>query len=336
MITARGRVDRVVAETDFSGVVRLDRGEVTLLSAAYGLADRRHSIPMTVDSQLAIASGSKAMTALTIAVLIERGQLEWSTPARSILGSDLPMIADDVTVEHLLAHRSGIGDYLDEEADTTEEYPMPISVHRLADTEDFLAVLDGFPTRFAAGERFSYCNGGYVVLALLAERVAGAGFHDLVEELVCRPAGMIDTGFLRSDDLPARAAIGYVEVDGHWRTNVFHLPVRGSGDGGIYSTTADLHRFWTALFDHRIVTGATLDLMLRPRPTSEQKSDQRYGLGFWLPAGGDRVMLGGRDAGVSFRSVHDHAAGTTSTVIGTTTDGAWPVGRCLDSILDES
>lgn len=335
MITVRDRVERVVAETGFSGVARLDRGEETLLSGAYGLADRRHAIPMTVDSQLAVASGSKAMTALIIAVLIERGQLEWSTRARAILGPDLPLIADDVTVEHLLAHRSGIGDYLDEESDSIEDYPMPISVHRLATTEDFLAVLDGYPTKFPAGERFSYSNGGYVVLALIAERIADSGFHDLVEELVCRPAGMIDSGFLRSDDLPARAAVGYVEVDGQWRSNVFHLPVRGSGDGGMYTTTADLHRFWTALFDHRIVTARTLDRMLRPRPTSDQEPDQRYGLGFWRPAGGDRVMLGGRDAGVSFRSVHDHAAGTTATVIGTTTDGAWPVGRCLDSILDE-
>ena len=47
--------------------------------------------------------------------LIEDGTLELSTTARSLLGGDLPLIRDDVTVEHLLAHRSGIGDYLDEE-----------------------------------------------------------------------------------------------------------------------------------------------------------------------------------------------------------------------------
>ena len=76
----------------------------------------------------------------------------------------------------------------------------------------------------AAGERFAYNNGGYVVLALLAERASGVDFHELVRTLVCEPAGMVDTAFLRSDELPGRAALGYLGKDG-LRTNVFHLPV---------------------------------------------------------------------------------------------------------------
>ena len=79
---------------------------------------------------------------------------------------------------------------------------MPVSVHRLATTDDFLPILDGYPTKFPAGERFSYCNGAFVVLALIAERVAGRSYHDLVREVVCSPAGMSDTDFLRSDALP--------------------------------------------------------------------------------------------------------------------------------------
>ena len=88
-----------------------------------------------------------------------------------MLGDDLPLIDDAVTVEHLLAHRSGIGDYLDEDADMDiNDYLMPVPVHSWPTTEDFLAVLDGYPTKFPAGERFAYCNGGYIVLALIAER----------------------------------------------------------------------------------------------------------------------------------------------------------------------
>ena len=78
------------------------------------------------------------------------------------------------------------------------------------------------------------------MLALIAERVSGLPFHDLVRQRVCEPSGMRDTEFLRSDELPGRAAVGYLVIDGMWRANVFHLPVRGSGDGGIYSTVADV------------------------------------------------------------------------------------------------
>ena len=150
-----------------------------------------------------------------------------------------------MTVEDLLGHRSGIGDYLDEESDLSlSDYLMPVSVHRLAETTDFLPLLDGHPAKFPAGQRFSYCNSGYVILALIIERAVGLGYHDAVQQLVLDPAGMADTAFLRSDDLPGRAAVGYVEIDGQWRTNVFHLPVRGNGDGGAYSTVDDLARFW--------------------------------------------------------------------------------------------
>ncbi|MET1005601.1 MAG: serine hydrolase domain-containing protein [Propionibacteriaceae bacterium] len=328
------RLDQAASETDFHGVVRLDRAGVTEVDRAYGLADRRHHVPMTVDSQLGIASGSKAMTALVVMALVERGVWSLSTRARDLLGSDLPLIGDDVTLEHLLAHRSGIGDYLDEESAEVEDYAMPISVHLLATTVQFLPVLDGHPTKFSAGERFSYCNGGYVVLALLAERVTGATYQDLVHDLVCQPAGMVDSGFFRSDDLPERAAVGYVDLDGRRLTNVFHLPVVGNGDGGLYSTTADVHRFWAALFDHRIVTGPTLQQMLPRRSSSgPSPSDHGYGLGFWRPAAGDQVMLEGCDAGVSFRSVHDLVAGATYTVISNTTDGAWPLARVMDAAL---
>jgi CubicO group peptidase (beta-lactamase class C family) len=68
---------------------------------------------------------------------------------------------------------------------------MPVPVHELATTEDYLAVLDGHASKFAPGERFAYCNAGYVVLALIAERASGMPFHELVEA-ACLPARRID------------------------------------------------------------------------------------------------------------------------------------------------
>ena len=109
---------------------------------------------------------------------------------RSILGTDLPLIDDRVTVEQLIGHRSGIGDYLDEdEIDDNNSYVLNVPVHQLVTIEDFLPVLDGHPMKHEPGETFTYCNGGYMVLALIAERVSGLPFHDLVDQWVCNRPG---------------------------------------------------------------------------------------------------------------------------------------------------
>jgi CubicO group peptidase (beta-lactamase class C family) len=329
------RVDALAAQTRFSGVARVDRCGRVELEKAYGFADRGHEIPNTIDTQFAIASGSKGLTALTLVSLIEDGALQLTTTARSVLGANLPLIDDDVTIEHLLSHRSGIGDYLDEDAGhAVTDYVMPVSVHELATTEQYLAVLGGHPMAFPSGERFAYCNSGYVVLALIAERASGVAFHDLVRQRVCAPAGMDDTEFLRSDELPGRAALGYLTEDSP-RTNVFHLPVRGSGDGGMYSTAADISALWSAFFGGRIVSMEWVAEMVRPRSEVPEES-RRYGLGFWLDASSDVVKLEGCDAGVSFRSVHDPASKTTRTVISNTSEGAWAIARLLDEQLATS
>ena len=153
-------------------------------------------------------------------------------------------------------------------------------------------------------------------------------FHDLVRTLVCEPAGMLDTAFLRSDELPGRAALGYLSVDG-LRTNVLHLPVRGNGDGGIYSTAADLSALWDGLFAGRIVSPERLAEMVRPRSDWPEES-RRYGLGFHLHATGDGVWLEGYDAGVSFTSLHQPASLVTYTVISNWSEGAWPIVRLLN------
>ena len=323
----------VASETGFSGVVRVDDGEGTQLSEAFGFAHRGFRLPNTVDTQFAIASGGKGFTALAVVSLIVDGTLSLDTTARSVLGTDLPEIADDVTIGHLLAHRSGIGDYIDEENEDLSpvDYVLVSPVHELADTEAFLSEVGGYPTKFLAGDRFSYCNGGYIVLALLAERAGGATYHDLVTERVIVPAGLADTAFLRSDEPSARMALGHLYPEG-LRTNLLHLPVRGNGDGGIYTTVADMHTFWSALAEGLIVPKEWVEEMTRPRSAAPEEK-ARYGLGFWLAENGPTQMLVGGDAGVSFYSAYDPTTHLTWTVISNSTDGAWPMVRHLEKAV---
>ena len=326
-------VDDTASRTGFSGVVRVDRAGTTELSRAYGLADRAHRVPNTVETQFAVASGSKTLTALAVMGLVERGILELGTTARSLLGDDLPLIADDVTIEHLLSHRSGIGDYFDDDGDVSD-YLLPVPPARLVSPEDYLPILDGYPTVFPAGTDFLYCNGAFVVLALLAQRASGVPFHDLVRQRVFEPAGLTATDYLRSDDLPGDAAIGWVEMNGAWRTNVHHLPVIGGGDGGAYTTTADMLRLWKAFFAGRIVPLELVSEMVKVRST--QEDDDSYGLGLWLDPHTDAVELEGYDPGISFRSVHQPSRQVTWTIISNWSDGAWPLADRMAHLLGTS
>jgi CubicO group peptidase (beta-lactamase class C family) len=322
-------VDQAAAESGFSGAVRVDIGEQTVHARAYGLADRANGVANTLGTRFATASAAKGFTALAVMSLVEDGTLALDAPVRRWLRDDLPLIADDVTVEQLLCHRGGIGDYLDEDAGgEVTDHVLPVPVHRLDAAEDYLAVLDGFPTAFPAGERFFYNNGGFVVLALVAERSSGVPYHDLVSTRVTEPAGMADTAFLRSNALPGGVATGYLVGGDDLRTNLLHLPVRGVGDGGAHSTVADFATFWTALFAGRIVRPDTVAAMVAEHGVAPE-DPRRYGLGFWLEPDGDGVQLEGYDAGVSFRSQHRPSSGLTWTVVSNWSDGAWPVAKAL-------
>jgi CubicO group peptidase (beta-lactamase class C family) len=315
-------IDALVDASHFSGVVSIDREGVPEFVKAYGFAHRAHRVPNTPDTRIAIASGSKVFTALSVLSLVEEEVLSLDTPVRSILKHDLPLIDDSVTVEHLLSHFSGIGDYLDESGDLeTDDYVLAVPVHTLDTTEAFLPVLDGFAQVARPGECFAYCNSGYMVLALIAERASGVPFHDLVQARVLDRAGMSRTAYLRSDVLPGDAALGYFDDEGD-RSSVLHLPVRGNGDGGAYSTAADLTRFWRALLAGEIVSRETVAEMARPRAEMPDEHE-RSGMGLFMLETGDALLIEGYDAGASFRSTHDPTTGRTVSVLGNSSEGAW-------------
>lgn len=114
----------------------------------------------------------------------------------------------------------------------------------------------------------------------------------------------------------------------------FHLPVRANGDGGIYTTAADVHTLWDALFAGRIVSVDTVAEMMSPRSDVPELS-MRYGLGFWLKPT-DAASLHGFDAGVGFVSVHDRHRRFTHPVLSNKSRGAWPVSQRLDQLLTPS
>jgi CubicO group peptidase (beta-lactamase class C family) len=330
VLRLRDELHAIADGHDFSGVLAVSREGRRLVELARGHADRANDRVITMDTRFAIASVVKGFTALTTMSLIGSGELNLDTTIRSLLPDALPMVDPAVTIEQLLDHTSGIGDYLDEEAlGDVDDYVMPISVHQLDEPRHYLPVLDGHPQRTPPGTTFAYNNGGYVLLSIALEIASGRSYYDLVQERVLDPAGMVDTAFERSDRLAPGAAIGYLK-DG--RSNVLHLPVRGAGDGGAYSTVRDLEAFWPALFAGRIVPVPAVDRMVEPR-NDDPSEGRQYGLGFWLRRDRPTVQIEGMDAGVSCRSVYDRPSTLSYTVISNTSSGVWPLVEYLDDRL---
>lgn len=328
-------IDTAADTAAFTGVVALDVGDRRVFEKTAGFAHRGCAAPNRPDTQFAIASGSKAFTALAVMSLVEENALKLDQPVRDLLGDDLPLIDDAVTIEHLLTHTSGIGDYLEEEGEwAASDFVLPVPVHTLTTAEAFIPVIDGFPQKSAPGERFSYCNGGYVVLAVAIERATTDAFHSVVRERVFERAGLEHTDYVRLDELPGSAATGYLFDEGD-RTNTLHLPVLGNGDGGAFTTAGDLHRFWQAFYTGDIVSPTSVEAMIRPRfdVAHERK---RYGMGFWLHRAADAAIIEGYDAGVSFRSTHIPASVTTASVLGNSSEGAWPVIGVVGKAIDEA
>jgi len=313
-----------VVPEDFSGVVQVRTGAAVDIQAG-GHADRVAGRLIDRSTRFACASAAKTFTALVVLRLVESGQLVLDAPVAPLV-PEVAQMSSAVTVRHLLEHTSGVGDYLDEgEIDDIEAFRLPVPVDGLTAPADLLPLLD-LPPRSAPGEPFRYNNSGYVLLAVLAERVGGRSYFAQIQD-VLDAAGMTASGFFHVDELPANTALGYLRTG---ETNRTCLPARGSGDGGIYLTTDDVQKFWSAFRSGELLSESLRADMVTPH---HQAGGGSYGWGIWLTADGTTWSLEGMDAGVSFRSTHVPERDLTVTVLANTTSGAWPVLKALDSAL---
>ncbi len=338
-----GRADRLFASLDsaaeanrFSGVVSLHLGPELAFERAYGYADRSNQVVNTMQTRFGTASATKAFTALSVCALMEKGPLALDTSVTDVLDVALPQVSKAVTIEHLLTHTSGIGDYYDEEVVTDfTSFHVSIPWYTLERPRDYVPLLAELPPKFSPGARFSYCNSGFILLGLVIEKLAGVAYQEFVQTRIFDRAEMSDSGFMRLDALPERTAIGYIDAVDRWRTNVYNLPVVGGPDGGAFSTAADMGKFWSALGRGLIVGREWRERFLEPHvPTPT--SGVLYGLGVWIYQLPDRPtfhFVEGADAGVSFSSLHGFESGAEYTVACNAPPGANKIVELLDDAI---
>ncbi|MFO8150098.1 MAG: serine hydrolase domain-containing protein, partial [Trueperaceae bacterium] len=264
----------------FSGVVSVrERGEV-VFERAFGLAHRAERIPNTPATRFGIASGTKTLTAIAVAQLVDQGRLAFEARLADCVDVPLPAFDPGVTLHHLLTHSAGIPDYFDEAVmDDYEALWRERPMYRFRTPSDFLPLFAHLPMKAAPGTTWAYNNAGYVLLGLAVERAAGMPFTAYVEQHVLRACGMTSSGFFPLDRLPGGTAHGYLPTgDGDWRTNAYAVPIVGGADGGAFTTTNDLAALWDALLGGRLVGEATLARMLTPHwRTDPEHDDGHYG-----------------------------------------------------------
>ena len=327
-------IEQTALETEFSGAVSIFKQGAAVYRCAYGERDRSNHLPNTVETRFGIASGTKLLTALGIGVLIDQDRLTVGTEVGELRGDFQTFIDPGATVGQLLTHTSGAYDYYDEDVVTDfESFYVDIPWYRLTTPSDYLPLFEGRSMKFRPGTRYSYSNGGYILLGIIIETITGRLYRDFIEEFVLVPAGMHKSGFFAFNDLPENVAFGYL-TEGV-QTNTYNLPIRGASDGGLYTTLDDVDRLWRALFAGMIVSRTFLTTMLEPHvqfmkvqksgaDSEPVTSGSGYGYGlYWTHTRrGDKTFyILGEDAGVGFYSAWYPKHEVTSTVLSNYSEG---------------
>jgi CubicO group peptidase (beta-lactamase class C family) len=312
------QIDQVARNTNFSGVVSIHQADSPLYEQAFGYRDVSNQLPNSPATRFGIASGTKFFTALGIGRLIDQGLLTLETRVGDISRDYAGFINTHATIQHLLTHTSGIYDYFDEEiGQDFDNFFVSIPWYRLETPSDYWPLFEGQAAKFQPGERFSYSNGGYVFLGMLIEKITTQRYRDFIQEQVFQVAHMPHTGFFASNNLPANVALGYLKD--RLTTNIYNLPIRGGGDGGLFTTAADLRFFWQSLFAHRILSSALTAVFLRTHARFDEKTG--YGCGLYKRLDDSMFAIVGGDAGVGFDSRYLVEQKIIASILSNTTNG---------------
>jgi CubicO group peptidase (beta-lactamase class C family) len=252
--------------------------------ASYGLANVELNVPATPETVFQIQSITKTFTSAAILLLMEEGKLSLDDPIGKHLDGT-PEAWKGITIRHLLAHTSGIKDFINE---ATASLRVEVT------EEEVLQATASRPLNFAPGEKWSYSNTNYHLLAMVIRKLTGKWYGDFLKERIFDPLGMANTRVVSLSELIPNRSSGY-----HWRGNAFQngdfvaQSILSYGGGGIASTASDLIKWAAAIEGGKLLMKATIDLAWTPARLNDG-TDASYGLGW-----GTGSSNGHRDIGHS-------------------------------------
>lgn len=249
------KIDEILNEynnPDLPGaaVMIVKSGEV-IFQKGYGLANVEKKIPINRATNFRLASVTKQFTAMSILMLIERGNLKLKTTLNDIF-PDFPEYGRNITVKNLLQHTSGLIDYEDLISDT-----VTIQV-KDKDVLDLILKTDS--TYFQPGSQHRYSNTGYALLALTIEKLSGKPFRNFLKDNIFQPLEMDNTiAFENNINEVTNRAYGYTIKDNVAEFTDQSITSAVLGDGGIYSSLNDLYKWDQALYTTKLIDKKYLD-----------------------------------------------------------------------------
>ncbi len=283
---------RYVATGRFKGLdVLVARDGQAIYRTTLG-AMREDGTPVRDDAIYRIASMTKPLTSIALMMLVEEGAIALEDPVTRVIpefaglsvyaggGGDAPFMpgrpAQGMRIVDLLTHMSGLTYGIQNRTNVDAAYRKArLDGHAsLPGNDHFIAELAKLPLEFAPGEAWNY-SVSTDVCGVIVARLSGMSLGEFLKARIFDPLGMVDTGFAVAPEKLDRLcdAWSYVPgaaphlLDRAETSNLVRAPRFESGGGGLVSTTADYHRFASALANGgsldgvRLVSPKTLALM---------------------------------------------------------------------------
>jgi len=264
----------------FSGTVLVAKNDRILFQGAFGQANRDFQIPNTLQTKYNIGSITKTFTALGILQLIEQGKIKADDTLAKIL-PDCPVPEkNEITIHQLLTHTSGLYDYAN--ADIVFETLFKKNI------DELIPYVYGSGLLFRPGADVEYSSGGYVLLGAVIEKMSGMPYIQYVNEKILKPAQMKNTGLLLAEDVSVNKAAGYKQLDREKYINRLVIP--GFSAGGLYTTAEDLFRYVQSLFDKKLLSAESLNLLLSPK-TKYESDRGKAAYGWWIDTIGNQEVI---------------------------------------------
>ncbi len=255
-------------------VVMVIRDSKIIYEKGYGLSNVEQKTPCTTSTNFRLASVSKQFTAASILILVERKQLSLDDPITKFF-PEFPAYGNEITVRHLLSHRSGLIDYED-------VIPEGTTI-QLSDRNALNLVRQQNKTYFPPGSDFRYSNTGYALLSLIVESVSGNTYADFLKRNIFSPLQMTNTlAYEAGISKVQNRAYGYAQEKNQFVPSDQSVTSAVLGDGGIYTSVNDLFKWDQALYTDKILSQKMLKEAFTVTSPTTDIENSGYGFGWYI------------------------------------------------------